>query len=100
MDAATQRHPYRCLPLVIANQCGWVLRNPTGFRAYWYGGPSRTDMELRFDSPENRIVSHFGSGVVTFTIPNNATFGTGTYIVVVDGTDVVSGTYTVSATTP
>jgi hypothetical protein len=69
MDAASQRHPYRCLPLVIANQCGWVLRNPTGFKAYWYGGPSRTDMELRFDTPENRIVSHFGSGVVTFTIP-------------------------------
>ena len=26
MDAAPQRHPYRCLPLVIANQAGWVLR--------------------------------------------------------------------------
>ena len=38
--------------------------------------------------------------VVTFTIPNNATFGTGTYIVEVDGTDDVSGTYTISATTP
>jgi hypothetical protein len=38
--------------------------------------------------------------VVTFTIPNNATFGTGTYIVEVDGTEDVSGTYTISATTP
>ncbi|MBY0458228.1 MAG: hypothetical protein K2V38_12885 [Gemmataceae bacterium] len=69
MDAAHQRHPYRCLPLVIANQSGWVLRNPTGFSAYWYGGPNKEDVELRFDRPENRIVSHFGSGVVTFTIP-------------------------------
>src|SRR6059058_879574 len=70
MDSAHQRHPYRCLPLVIANQCGWVLRNPTGFNAYWYGGAAKQDVELRFDTPqENRIVSHFGSGVITFTIP-------------------------------
>ena len=69
MDSAHLRHPYRCLPLVIANQCGWVLRCPTGFRAYWYGGPAKEDVELRFDGPENRIVSHFGSGVITFTIP-------------------------------
>jgi hypothetical protein len=69
MDAAHQRHPYRCLPLVIANQCGWILRNPTGFEAYWYGGALKEDIELRFDSPENRVVSHFGSGVITFTIP-------------------------------
>jgi hypothetical protein len=69
MDKAHQRHPYRCLPLVIANQAGWMLRNPTGFRAYWYGGPNKTDLEIQFDAPENRIVSHFGSGVITFTIP-------------------------------
>ena len=69
MDAAHQRHPYRCLPLVIANQCGWVLRCPTGFSAYWYGGPGKEDVELRFDTPDNRIVTHFGSGVITFTIP-------------------------------
>ena len=55
MDAAHMRHPYRCLPLVIANQCGWVLRNPTGFDAYWYGGAGKEDVELRFDVPgENR----------------------------------------------
>jgi hypothetical protein len=69
MDAAHLRHPYRCLPLVIANQCGWVLRNPTGFRAYWYGGAAKEDVELQFDAPENRVVTHFGSGVITFTIP-------------------------------
>jgi hypothetical protein len=69
MDRAHLRHPYRCLPLVIANQCGWVLRSPVGFRAYWYGGPNKTDVELQFDTPDNRVVSHFGSGVITFTIP-------------------------------
>lgn len=70
MDNAHQRHPYRCLPLVIANQSGWVLRATSGFRAYWYGGPNKEDVELQFDGHvDNRIVSHFGSGVITFTIP-------------------------------
>ncbi len=70
MDNGHQRHAYRCLPLVIANQCGWVLRSTASFRAYWYGGPNKEDVELRFDGVvDNRIVSHFGSGVITFTIP-------------------------------
>lgn len=70
MDKAHLRHPYRCLPLVIANQSGWVLRCTSSFQAYWYGGPAKQDVELRFDGPvDNRIVSHFGSGVITFTIP-------------------------------
>jgi len=70
MDSAHLRHPYRCLPLVIANQSGWVLRSTASFRAYWYGGVNKEDVELQFDGPEdNRIVSHFGSAVITFTIP-------------------------------
>jgi hypothetical protein len=70
MDKAHLRHPYRCLPLVIANQHGWVLRSPAAFEAYWYGGADRTDVEIRYlDQPHNHIVSHFGSGVITFTVP-------------------------------
>lgn len=70
MDAAHQRHPYRCLPLNIANQNGWVMTNPTGFQVYWYGGPAPGDLEVRFDgTPDPIISSHFGSGVLTFSIP-------------------------------
>jgi hypothetical protein len=70
MDKAHLRHPYRCLPLVIANQNGWIMRCPVGLSVYWYGGPNKEDLEVRFDGPaDNRIVSHFGSGVLTFTIP-------------------------------
>ena len=69
MDNAHLRHPYRCLPLVIANQSGWVLRSPVGFSAYWYGGSAKEDVELRFDAPDNRVLSHFGGGVITFTVP-------------------------------
>src|SRR5262245_39621033 len=70
MDAAHQRPPYRCLPLNIANQQGWFLLNPTPFRAYWYGGPAPSDLEVRFDgTPDPIISSHFGSGVLTFSLP-------------------------------
>lgn len=70
MDAAHQRHPYRCLPLNIANQNGWVLTNSVGFRVYWYGGPLASDLEVRFDDrPDSIITSHFGSGVLTFSVP-------------------------------
>jgi hypothetical protein len=70
MDKAHLRFPYRCLPLAIANQCGWILRSPSAFRAYWYGGPNKEDVEIRFDGPpDNRITSHFGVGTITFSIP-------------------------------
>ncbi|MBX9581766.1 MAG: hypothetical protein K2X87_15795 [Gemmataceae bacterium] len=70
MDRAAQRFPYRCLPLAIANQAGWVLRSPAAFRAYWYGGPAPADVEVRFDGPpDTRILSHFGEGTVTFSVP-------------------------------
>ena len=70
MDQAHQRFPYRCLPLVIANQAGWVMNSPAAFEVYWYGGPNKEDLEVRFDGPtDNRVLSHFGAGVVTFTIP-------------------------------
>jgi hypothetical protein len=70
MDAAHQRHPYRCLPLNIANQNGWLLTSPASVQVFWYGGQAPADLEVRFDgSPDASISSHFGSGVLTFSIP-------------------------------
>jgi hypothetical protein len=70
MEGTPQRFAYRCLPLNIANQNGWVLGCPTAFRAYWYGGQLATDVELRFDGPPDPgILSHFGAGTVTFSLP-------------------------------
>jgi hypothetical protein len=70
MDAAAQRYPYRCLPLNIANQSGWVLTCPTDFQVYWYGGDNLTDLEIRFDGhPDPCVSSHFGNSVVTFSVP-------------------------------
>ncbi|HZV06722.1 MAG TPA: DUF6065 family protein [Gemmataceae bacterium] len=95
MDAAHQRAPYRCLPLVIANQAGWWIPCPASFTAYWDGGLGKENLQLTFEAPtekrslssmfapivvsadtaspviqgDSRITSHFGSGVITFSIP-------------------------------
>jgi len=71
MDKAHQRHPYRCLPLVMANQAGWMLHSPVSFRCYWYGGERMEDLEVVFenDVKDPRITSHFGNGVLTFSMP-------------------------------
>jgi hypothetical protein len=95
MDASHQRAPYRCLPLVIANQAGWWIPCPMTFTAYWDGGLAKESLQINFDPrPETaglsglfapitvsadlpnpvvqgdaRVSSHFGSGIVTFSIP-------------------------------
>jgi len=70
MDKSHLRFPYRCLPLTIANQAGWIMRSPSGFGAYWYGGPNKDDVEIRHDgAPDPRVISHFGVGTITFTVP-------------------------------
>lgn len=70
MDATSQRFAYRCLPLNIANQMGWFLTCPCSFELYWYGGPDRSDIQLRFlDFADPSVTTHFGFGVLTFSLP-------------------------------
>lgn len=70
MDQTGKRFAYRCLPLNIANQNGWVLTNRTTFEAYWYGGRAIADIETRlYGRPDNHAYSHFGEGVLTFAVP-------------------------------
>lgn len=71
MDLTDQRFAYRCLPLVIANQLGWIVRSPVRFSARWNGGRNRKDIRLWFPPKRRdpRIMSHFGEGVLTFSLP-------------------------------
>jgi hypothetical protein len=70
MSATNDRHANRCLPLLMANQAGWVLLNPAPFTATWHGSDRRASLEVEYpaDVPaEARIAkSHFGYGVLTF----------------------------------
>lgn len=72
MDKFADRHPYRCLPLVVANTTGWELLSPVSFTASWNGGPRTTDIRLDPDEGTTReqldrvAVSHFSGGILTF----------------------------------
>lgn len=70
MDAAAQRAPYRCIPLVVANGFGWELLSPVGFTAIWNGGPG-LDGVVVLEDPETVAParSHFGEGILTFDVP-------------------------------
>ena len=70
MDAAHQRAPYRCLPLVIANRYGWEILCPVGFTAIWNGGPAANGVVV-LDDPGTSppVESHFGEGILTFKMP-------------------------------
>jgi hypothetical protein len=70
MDQFAQRHPYRCLPLTMANTTGWELLCPFSFTAEWNGSDERNAISLRPDKPHPDFhefaASHFGGGVLTF----------------------------------
>ena len=68
MDALPDRFAYRCLPLLIANQAGWDLLCPTGFRARWNGKQDLDGITFKWDDEQPpTVASHFGNGVLTFT---------------------------------
>jgi hypothetical protein len=70
MDSFFERHPYRCLPLTMANTTGWEILCPVGFTAEWNGGKRKEDITVRPDRPypefHEFVKSHFTEGVLTF----------------------------------
>src|SRR6516164_748572 len=54
MDATPSRFAYRCLPLTIANQTGWWIKNPVGFTAVWRGRTTPGSIDFRFDAAWDR----------------------------------------------
>lgn len=71
MDALPDRYANRCLPLLIANQAGWLLLNPQTVWLSWDGraGLDAVTVEYEGDVPQTRALSHFGHGIVTFHVP-------------------------------
>lgn len=70
MDETPDRFAYRCLPMVIANQAGWLILNPEAVAVTWDGGEDRKGLAV--ECPDGaqftHAHSHFGSGILTFTI--------------------------------
>jgi Family of unknown function (DUF6065) len=70
MDETPEKYAYRCLPLNIANAQGWELLNISPFTATWDGGVLKHSIKLDFDDAKLPPIamSHFGSGILTFSI--------------------------------
>lgn len=70
MDAFADRHPYRCLPLTMANSTGWEILCPMDLKIIWNGGPRNEDIDFKTTGDPRAIPSfadaHFMRGIVTF----------------------------------
>ena len=63
MDDFTLRWPYRCPPLVMANQAGWQVTCPVGVEAVWNGGPDLGDIEALRPRPPPDAQCASGRGI-------------------------------------
>jgi hypothetical protein len=64
--------PNRCLPMLIANQSGWELRNPSAFTATWMGQGGAMDLVIAPDKREPGQflpTCQFGNGILTWHLP-------------------------------
>ena len=55
MDAFTDRHPYRCLPLTMANSTGWEILCPFDIEIAWDGGPMENAILVTSDEAPGRV---------------------------------------------
>jgi hypothetical protein len=69
-------HFYRCLPLTVANQYGFVLKSQFDINVIWDGGNDVESVKFFFNEPieeinkkHPRIDSHFGFGTFTIVPP-------------------------------
>lgn len=71
MDFTTKGWANRCLPLRIANQCGWFILNDADFEVTWNGKPGLDDLKItgRDGRRPQYVQSMFGFGIVTWVIP-------------------------------
>lgn len=57
---------YRCLPLVLANEGGWLALCPHRVVATWHGTDVPDSMVI--NEGEGTALSHFGHGILTFNL--------------------------------
>ena len=69
MDDTTNSFANRCLPLLSANELGWVISCPETFTATW-DGSAGWENSIKIEHNGNNdlwfVSSHFGNGILTF----------------------------------
>lgn len=68
---ATDGLANKCLPLLAANQMGWVILSPSDVSVIWDGGKAieSTKIIVHDEKYKKNISSHFGHGIFTFQVP-------------------------------
>jgi len=71
IEETDQKFAYRCLPLLIANQYGWEIISTHHIRAAWDGTSHKDGIKIEnlYGDGPLHCGSHFGAGVLTFSIP-------------------------------
>jgi hypothetical protein len=70
MNKTNSSFANRCLPMRIAGQAGWVILNDRPIRAKWSGGGGPNAVLIENTGvPPHAAISHFGEGILTFSIP-------------------------------
>jgi len=68
---------YRCRPLPTANEYGFILKTEFEFTVEWNGNENTEDLTFLFNEPLEdvnskyftNVSSHFGSGIITISVP-------------------------------
>lgn len=69
IDETPQKFAARCLPLLIANAHGWEILLKDRCEVVWNGGRTMEDLKVTTESSTNtHVSSHFGEGILTFSI--------------------------------
>ncbi len=70
MERTPERFANRCLPLLMANQAGWLVTLTEPVEVEWSGKDGHGEVDV-LGSPlvRENVASHFGSGIVTFKLP-------------------------------
>jgi hypothetical protein len=70
MSRTDELTAYRCLPMLIANQSGWLVLNNATFTAIWNGGDGVDAVSLSYPAGQGPLAgSYFGYGIITWSIP-------------------------------
>jgi Family of unknown function (DUF6065) len=70
MNPTETRYAYHCLPLVMANEAGWIITSGRTVVATWNGGSDTDDLTVVSpDGDDPPASSQFGSGILTWEIP-------------------------------
>jgi hypothetical protein len=70
MERTPERFANRCLPLMIANQSGWLVTLTEPVEVEWSGRDGQGEVDVHgSERVKENVASHFGSGIVTFKLP-------------------------------